>query len=108
MCVCVTRRSTGRNSLVFFPLQSGELKEVNPKWLVLARSKFYRAAEGIKMAVDKTDLTDQEACRILNDRLMRVRSTLPVLTRFSVVEGGQSVESFIFFNTLNLSISGRN
>lgn len=59
---------------------------MNPKWLAQANGRFKRAAEGIKLAIDKTDLTDQEACRILNDRLMRVRSTL-----ISVVEQGQSV-----------------
>uniref|UniRef100_H3D7Z0 Transferrin receptor 1b n=1 Tax=Tetraodon nigroviridis TaxID=99883 RepID=H3D7Z0_TETNG len=56
--------------------QSGQLKEVNPKWVVRARGSFNRAANSIKLAMDNTDLTDQEACRILNDRLMRVESTL--------------------------------
>lgn len=53
-------------------LQSGQLKEVNPKWLAKASGSFNRAAVGINLAIDKTDLTDQEACRLLNDRLMRV------------------------------------
>lgn len=56
--------------------RSGQLKEVNPIWLVRARGSFTRAADGIKVAIKTTDLSDQEACRILNDRLMRVESSL--------------------------------
>lgn len=54
------------------PPQSGELKDVGPSWLSRARGSFQRAAESISSAVQNTDLTDPEACRILNDRIMKV------------------------------------
>lgn len=57
----------------FFVLQSGQLKEVSPLWLSRARGSFQRASDGIKKAIINTDLNDKEACRILNDRIMRVR-----------------------------------
>lgn len=76
--VCTSQRvsecwQTCYMSFVFRVLQSGQLKEVNPAWLVLARGSFQRAVTGIKSEIYNTDLTDQEACRILNDRIMRVR-----------------------------------
>lgn len=52
---------------------------MSPAWLNQARGSFQRATLGIKLAIDNTDLTDQEACRILNDRIMRVRGTLGLL-----------------------------
>eukprot|EP00066_Takifugu_rubripes_P004679 XP_003968191.1 PREDICTED: transferrin receptor protein 1-like [Takifugu rubripes] len=55
---------------------SGQLKDVSPTWLNQARGSFQRATSGIKTAIGNTDLTDQEACRILNDRIMRLESTL--------------------------------
>uniref|UniRef100_A0A3P9H4V5 Transferrin receptor protein 1 n=1 Tax=Oryzias latipes TaxID=8090 RepID=A0A3P9H4V5_ORYLA len=57
-------------------LQSGELKDVGPYWLSRARGSFQRAAESISSAVQNTDLTDPEACRILNDRIMKVEHCL--------------------------------
>ncbi|XP_041817585.1 transferrin receptor 1b [Chelmon rostratus] len=56
--------------------QSGELKGVNPTWLNRARGSFQRAASGISNAIANTDLNDKEACRTLNDRIMRVEHTL--------------------------------
>uniref|UniRef100_UPI0037E89A65 transferrin receptor 1b n=1 Tax=Semicossyphus pulcher TaxID=241346 RepID=UPI0037E89A65 len=56
--------------------KSGQLKGVSPSWLNQARGSFQRAAEGINTAIINTDLRDKEACRILNDRIMRVEHTL--------------------------------
>ncbi|XP_070842116.1 transferrin receptor 1b [Chaetodon trifascialis] len=56
--------------------QSGELKGVSPTWLNRARGSFQRAASSISDAIINTDLNDKEACRILNDRIMRVEHTL--------------------------------
>ncbi|XP_059183204.1 transferrin receptor 1b [Centropristis striata] len=52
--------------------KSGQLKEVNPNWLNSARGSFIRAANSLKNDIMGTDLDDEEACRILNDRIMRV------------------------------------
>ncbi|XP_039982271.1 transferrin receptor 1b [Xiphias gladius] len=57
-------------------LRSGQLKDVSPSWLNRARGSFYRAADSINRAVVNTDLNDKEACRIINDRIMRVEHTL--------------------------------
>ncbi|XP_034562053.1 transferrin receptor 1b [Notolabrus celidotus] len=56
--------------------RSGQLKDVTPSWLNQARGSFYQAAESIKNAIDNTNLDDMEACRILNDRIMRVEHNL--------------------------------
>ncbi|TDG97504.1 hypothetical protein EPR50_G00226640 [Perca flavescens] len=56
--------------------QSGQLKGVNPNWLNRARGSFQRAAASIKTDIQNTDLNDQEACRILNDRIMSVEHSL--------------------------------
>uniref|UniRef100_A0A3Q1KE49 Uncharacterized protein n=1 Tax=Anabas testudineus TaxID=64144 RepID=A0A3Q1KE49_ANATE len=53
-----------------------QLKDVSPYWLSRARGSFQRAADSINNAIDNTDLNDKEACRILNDRIMRVEHTL--------------------------------
>lgn len=52
-------------------------KDVDPVWLGRARGSFNRAADGIGDAFANTDFTDPEACRILNDRIMRVRLIPP-------------------------------
>uniref|UniRef100_A0A8C6NSQ3 Transferrin receptor n=1 Tax=Nothobranchius furzeri TaxID=105023 RepID=A0A8C6NSQ3_NOTFU len=57
-------------------IRSGQLKGVSPSWLNQARGSFQRAAGSIKLAIDKTDLSDPEACRILNDRIMSVEHSL--------------------------------
>ncbi|XP_008288621.1 transferrin receptor 1b [Stegastes partitus] len=56
--------------------QDGQLQDVNPTWLSRARGSFERAANSITNAVKNTDLNDQEACRILNNRIMRIEHTL--------------------------------
>ncbi|XP_044194832.1 transferrin receptor 1b [Thunnus albacares] len=56
--------------------QSGQLKGVDSNWLSRARGSFQRAASSISNAIVNTDINDQEACRILNDRIMRVEHTL--------------------------------
>ncbi|XP_034070028.1 transferrin receptor 1b [Gymnodraco acuticeps] len=56
--------------------RTGQLKEVNPKWLNRARGSFQRAASSITNDIANTDISDKEACRILNDRIMTVEHTL--------------------------------
>ncbi|CAK6968587.1 transferrin receptor 1b [Scomber scombrus] len=56
--------------------QSGQLKDVSPNWLNLARGSFQRAASSITNDIYNTDLYDKEACRILNDRIMSVERSL--------------------------------
>ncbi|KAM4606072.1 transferrin receptor protein 2-like [Polymixia lowei] len=56
--------------------QSGKLENVSPKWLNDARGSFQRSAASLKSAIDNTDLSKPEACRILNDRIMAVEHTL--------------------------------
>ncbi|MED6251689.1 hypothetical protein ATANTOWER_001357 [Ataeniobius toweri] len=69
-------------------MQSGQLKDVSPTWLNRARGSYFRAANGISNAIANMDLTDKEACRILNDRIMRVRCKLPTLQ--TIVNSGRS------------------
>ncbi|XP_029384945.1 transferrin receptor 1b [Echeneis naucrates] len=56
--------------------QSGQLKDVSPNWLNRARNSFHRAAENINRDIGNTDLSDKEACRNLNDRIMKVEHSL--------------------------------
>ncbi|XP_023128622.2 transferrin receptor 1b [Amphiprion ocellaris] len=56
--------------------QSGQLKNVSPTWLSSARGSFQRAADSITNDIENTDLSDNEACRILNNRIMRIEHTL--------------------------------
>uniref|UniRef100_A0A7N8YBF5 Transferrin receptor 1b n=1 Tax=Mastacembelus armatus TaxID=205130 RepID=A0A7N8YBF5_9TELE len=69
-------------------------KAVNKIFFLLALGSFKRAADDIKGAVLNTNLND-EACRIFNDRLMRVENTLlspyvsPVQTPFRHLLLGQ-------------------
>ncbi|XP_070709410.1 transferrin receptor 1b [Pempheris klunzingeri] len=56
--------------------QSGQLKDVSPTWLSSASGSFQRAAKGINKDIGETDLSEMEACRILNDRLMTVEHGL--------------------------------
>uniref|UniRef100_A0A3B5M7T3 Transferrin receptor 1b n=1 Tax=Xiphophorus couchianus TaxID=32473 RepID=A0A3B5M7T3_9TELE len=56
--------------------QSGQLKDVSPNWLNRARGSYRRAADAIAGAIANTDLTDEESCRILNDRIMKVEHSL--------------------------------
>uniref|UniRef100_A0A3Q1F2Y6 Transferrin receptor 1b n=1 Tax=Acanthochromis polyacanthus TaxID=80966 RepID=A0A3Q1F2Y6_9TELE len=63
-------------------------KDVSATWLFSARGSFVRAADSIANAIKNTDLSDDEACRILNSRIMRIEHTLlspyvsPVKTPF--------------------------
>uniref|UniRef100_A0A8D0D6X8 Transferrin receptor 1b n=1 Tax=Sander lucioperca TaxID=283035 RepID=A0A8D0D6X8_SANLU len=52
------------------------LKGVNSNWLNRARGSFQRAVMSIKTDIQNTDLSDKEACRILNDRIMSVEHSL--------------------------------
>lgn len=61
---------------IFDLTQSGQLKGVNSNWLNRALGSFRRAADRIKYAIENTDVRDPEACRLLNDRLMKVEHTL--------------------------------
>ncbi|KAM3593197.1 uncharacterized protein V6R79_007719 [Siganus canaliculatus] len=56
--------------------QAAQLKEVNPTWLFRARGSFQRAADSINRDIVNSDLSDKEACRILNDRIMSVEHAL--------------------------------
>ncbi|TKS87474.1 Transferrin receptor protein 1 [Collichthys lucidus] len=56
--------------------RSGELKEVSPIWLGRARGAFQRGIDSINKDIGNTELTDKEAFRLLNDRIMRVEHAL--------------------------------
>ncbi|KAM4544207.1 transferrin receptor 1b [Fundulus diaphanus] len=56
--------------------QAGQLKDVSPNWLNRARGSYKRAVDDIASAIANTDLTDKEAARILNDRIMGVEHSL--------------------------------
>ncbi|XP_053716932.1 transferrin receptor 1b [Synchiropus splendidus] len=56
--------------------QSGQLKNVSPAWLATAAASFSQATRGLILDTQNTDLNDAEACRILNDRIMRVEHGL--------------------------------
>ncbi|XP_075996480.1 transferrin receptor protein 1-like [Genypterus blacodes] len=56
--------------------QLGQLEGVSPDWMNSARGSFQRAAAAIKTAAANIDVRDKEACRILNDRIMRVEHNL--------------------------------
>lgn len=55
---------------------SGRLTDVSGQWLSQALGSFKRAASNIQNSVTNTDLTDKEACRTINERLMRIEETL--------------------------------
>uniref|UniRef100_A0A8C9ZBH7 Transferrin receptor 1b n=1 Tax=Sander lucioperca TaxID=283035 RepID=A0A8C9ZBH7_SANLU len=61
-----------KNNHVFINI----LKGVNSNWLNRARGSFQRAVMSIKTDIQNTDLSDKEACRILNDRIMSVEHSL--------------------------------
>ncbi|KAM9337153.1 transferrin receptor 1b [Symphorus nematophorus] len=74
--ILITRAVGRLNNRIGQLSQSGQLKGVNPTWLARARGSFQRAAAGLNNDVLNTDLSDREACRIINDRIMRVEHTL--------------------------------
>uniref|UniRef100_A0A669C7W2 Transferrin receptor 1b n=1 Tax=Oreochromis niloticus TaxID=8128 RepID=A0A669C7W2_ORENI len=47
-----------------------------PSWLNRARGSFQRAASNLYNDIANTNLDDKEACRILNDRIMKVEHSL--------------------------------
>ncbi|CAN9506468.1 unnamed protein product [Ophioblennius macclurei] len=55
---------------------SGRLEGVSPQWLNRARGSFNRAADDIQRSFAETDLTDKEACREINNKLMMIEETL--------------------------------
>ncbi|XP_068438186.1 transferrin receptor 1b [Clinocottus analis] len=57
-------------------LKSKQLEDVSANWLNRARGSFQRAARSINSDILNTDLSDAEACRILNDRIMSVEHNL--------------------------------
>lgn len=60
---------------VFSVLQSGMLKDVDKGWLSQALGSCMRATMSITTAMVNTDPDNHEACRILNNRIMRVKRT---------------------------------
>ncbi|KAJ0059831.1 hypothetical protein NL108_013662, partial [Boleophthalmus pectinirostris] len=59
------------NNHVSEVVKSGQLQDVSTKWLFRAQSSFQRAADALDKDIRNTDLSDAEACRLLNDRIMR-------------------------------------
>lgn len=72
----ITRAVSGVYKHVGRLSQSGKLKDVSPNWINRARGSFQRAAQNLKNTIANTDLYDREACRILNERMMRIEHTL--------------------------------
>uniref|UniRef100_A0A8C6UVV9 Transferrin receptor protein 1 n=1 Tax=Neogobius melanostomus TaxID=47308 RepID=A0A8C6UVV9_9GOBI len=74
---------------------SGTLTDVRTVWLLHTKASFQRAADAFKNDVAKTDLSDPEACRLLNDRIMRIERSLlspyvsPIETPFRHLLSGQ-------------------
>ncbi|XP_072306616.1 transferrin receptor protein 1-like [Eucyclogobius newberryi] len=56
--------------------KSGQLKDVSTSWLLRAKSSFQRAADILYNDIKNTDLNDPEACRLLNDRIMKIEHSL--------------------------------
>ncbi|XP_005449127.1 transferrin receptor 1b [Oreochromis niloticus] len=53
-----------------------QVKDLSPSWLNRARGSFQRAASNLYNDIANTNLDDKEACRILNDRIMKVEHSL--------------------------------
>uniref|UniRef100_A0A8C6UPZ7 Transferrin receptor protein 1 n=1 Tax=Neogobius melanostomus TaxID=47308 RepID=A0A8C6UPZ7_9GOBI len=83
------------NNKIYTLQKSGKLSDVRRVWLDHAKGSFQRAADAIKNDVAKTDLSDPEACRLLNDRIMRIERSLlspyvsPIETPFRHLLSGQ-------------------
>lgn len=60
----------------FAAFQSGMLKDVDVGWLNQALGSCMRAAMSIATTMATTDLSNNEACRTLNNRIMRVTHEL--------------------------------
>ncbi|XP_054621459.1 transferrin receptor protein 1-like [Dunckerocampus dactyliophorus] len=61
---------------VYQLIQNGQLKDVDPDWLANAHGSFQRAVANLNIAIDHTDLSEDQACRLLNERLMSVEQNL--------------------------------
>ncbi|XP_061821109.1 transferrin receptor 1b isoform X2 [Nerophis lumbriciformis] len=61
---------------VYQLVQSGDLKGVDPDWLENAHGTFQRAVANLNTAILHTDLSEDRACRLLNERLMSVEQNL--------------------------------
>lgn len=69
-------------------LQAGQVKGVSPDWLIQAQGSFSMAANRVIEDISNTDLEDPEACRILNERLMRVRRAVACAYDGKLQNGG--------------------
>ncbi|XP_078266395.1 transferrin receptor protein 1-like [Rhinoraja longicauda] len=49
-----------------------EARGLTMQWLFSARGAYYRAAHGLKLEIDGSDLNDALLCRAYNNRMMRV------------------------------------
>lgn len=56
--------------------ESGKLNDVGTSWLYKAVGDFKRAVDTINNDIMYTDHSEPEACRIVNDRIMRIEHTL--------------------------------
>lgn len=72
----ITRNVVRVNNRIAALSKSGQLKDVSGTWLSRAKGSFDRAADDIYTDIKNTDLKDPEACRLLNDRIMRIEHTL--------------------------------
>ncbi|KAM6900582.1 transferrin receptor 1b [Xenentodon cancila] len=87
-----------KNNVIQLSLTTGQ-KDVDHTWLSSALGSFGRSAANINNAIINTDLSDPEACRILNNRIMRVEHCLlspyvsPVVTPFRHLLLGQGAHT---------------
>lgn len=62
-------------NLLCFQLQPQLLpKTLTMQWLISASGSYSRASRGLAADIQNSDLEDVEMCRIINDRIMTVRS----------------------------------
>nr|XP_057915740.1 transferrin receptor protein 1-like [Doryrhamphus excisus]XP_057915741.1 transferrin receptor protein 1-like [Doryrhamphus excisus]XP_057915743.1 transferrin receptor protein 1-like [Doryrhamphus excisus]XP_057915744.1 transferrin receptor protein 1-like [Doryrhamphus excisus] len=67
-------RKVHRN--VYQLVMDGHLKGVDPDWLANAQGSFQRAVANLKITIDQTDLSQDQSCRLLNEKLMSVEQNL--------------------------------
>ncbi|KAG9343529.1 hypothetical protein JZ751_013695 [Albula glossodonta] len=66
------------NRLLYSLKQAKLLPEtLTMQWLMSALGSYSRASRALTSTIENTDLTDMEACRNLNDRIMRVTPPRP-------------------------------
>ncbi|KAJ8270381.1 hypothetical protein GJAV_G00113770 [Gymnothorax javanicus] len=51
-------------------------EDLTSEWLMSASGAFWRASSGLITAIENSDLTNVETCRIINDRIMKVEKGL--------------------------------